>query len=90
MMPLQDTKAEMAEHASDLEKLQTLSKELSEISPDGNKAQIQNKMDNLSNIFSTFKDTVKEKCVWTVRGSLYFHLLVFWGTFFNFIMCFQD
>ncbi|XP_036979883.1 dystonin isoform X15 [Acanthopagrus latus] len=58
---MQDTKAEMAEHASDLEKLQTLSKELSEISPDGNKAQIQSKMDNLSNIFSTFKDTVKEK-----------------------------
>uniref|UniRef100_A0A3Q3IQ51 Dystonin n=1 Tax=Monopterus albus TaxID=43700 RepID=A0A3Q3IQ51_MONAL len=52
---------EMAEHASDLEKLQNLSKELSEISPDGNKAQIQRKMDNLSNIFSTFKDTVKEK-----------------------------
>uniref|UniRef100_A0A3B5AKP5 Dystonin n=1 Tax=Stegastes partitus TaxID=144197 RepID=A0A3B5AKP5_9TELE len=45
----------------DLEKLQTLSKELSEISPDGNKVQIQGKMDNLSNIFSTFKDTVKEK-----------------------------
>ncbi|XP_073337728.1 dystonin [Pagrus major] len=58
---MQDTKAEMAEHAGDLEKLQTLSKELSEISPDGNKAQIQSKMDNLSNIFSTFKDTVKEK-----------------------------
>lgn len=51
----------MAEHASDLEKLQSLSKELSEINPDGNKAQIQSKMDNLSNIFSTFKDTVKEK-----------------------------
>ncbi|XP_037638602.1 dystonin isoform X20 [Sebastes umbrosus] len=58
---MQNTKAEMAEHAGDLEKLQTLSKELSEISPDGNKAQIQSKMDNLSNIFSTFKDTVKEK-----------------------------
>ncbi|XP_068580005.1 dystonin isoform X1 [Cebidichthys violaceus] len=58
---MQNTKAEMAEHASDLEKLQTLSKELSEISPDGNKAQIQSKMDNLSNIFSTFKDTVNEK-----------------------------
>uniref|UniRef100_A0A3Q1AK24 Dystonin n=1 Tax=Amphiprion ocellaris TaxID=80972 RepID=A0A3Q1AK24_AMPOC len=52
---------EMAEHASDLEKLQTLSKELSEISPDGDKAQIQGKIDNLTNIFSTFKDTVKEK-----------------------------
>ncbi|KAL7384247.1 hypothetical protein ABVT39_026968 [Epinephelus coioides] len=58
---MQTTKAEMAEHASDLEKLQTLSKELSEISPDGNKAQIQSKMDSLSNIFSTFTDTVKEK-----------------------------
>ncbi|XP_029305110.1 LOW QUALITY PROTEIN: dystonin [Cottoperca gobio] len=58
---MQNTKAEMAEHASDLEKLQTLCKELSEISPDGNKAQIKSKMDNLSNIFSTFKDTVKEK-----------------------------
>lgn len=61
MVSLQDTKAEMLEHASDLETLQTLCKELSEISPDGNKAQIQSKMDNLSNIFSTFKDTVKEK-----------------------------
>ncbi|XP_008292239.1 dystonin isoform X3 [Stegastes partitus] len=58
---MQSTKSEMAECASDLEKLQTLSKELSEISPDGNKVQIQGKMDNLSNIFSTFKDTVKEK-----------------------------
>ncbi|KAK9541668.1 hypothetical protein VZT92_001694 [Zoarces viviparus] len=58
---MQNTKAEMAEHASDLEKLQTLSKELSETCPDGNKAQIQSKMDNLSNIFSTFKDTVNEK-----------------------------
>ncbi|XP_030603447.1 dystonin isoform X3 [Archocentrus centrarchus] len=58
---MQNTKAEMAECASDFEKMQTLSKELSEISPDGNKTQIQSKMDNLSNIFSTFKDTVKEK-----------------------------
>uniref|UniRef100_A0A8D3DJ03 Dystonin n=1 Tax=Scophthalmus maximus TaxID=52904 RepID=A0A8D3DJ03_SCOMX len=58
---MQSTKAEMAEHASDVEKLQTLSKELSELSPDGNKAQIQSKMDNLLNIFTTFKDTVKEK-----------------------------
>uniref|UniRef100_A0A3B4WAC8 Dystonin n=1 Tax=Seriola lalandi dorsalis TaxID=1841481 RepID=A0A3B4WAC8_SERLL len=58
---MQSTKAEMAEHAGDLEKLHTLSKELSEISPDGNQAQIQSKMDDLSNIFTTFKDTVKEK-----------------------------
>lgn len=51
----------MAEHAGDLEKLQALSKELSEVGTDGNKAQIQSKVDNLSNIFNTFKDTVKEK-----------------------------
>ncbi|KAM9809958.1 dystonin isoform 18-T18 [Syngnathus typhle] len=57
----QKTKAEMAEHASNLEKLQTLSKELCEMSKDGNKAVMQSKMDNLSNIFSTFKDTLKEK-----------------------------
>ncbi|KAM9727047.1 dystonin isoform 5-T5 [Menidia menidia] len=58
---MQNAKAEMAEYASDMEKLQTLSKELSEISPDGNKAQLLSKLDNVSNIFSTFKDTVKEK-----------------------------
>lgn len=58
---MQNTKTEMAEHVSDLETLQTLSKELSEISPDGNKAQIQSKMENLSNTFSAFKETVKEK-----------------------------
>ncbi|XP_049592105.1 dystonin isoform X17 [Syngnathus scovelli] len=57
----QKTKAEMAEHASNLEKLQTLSKELCEMSKDGNKAVMQSKMDNLSNIFSTFKDTLNEK-----------------------------
>ncbi|XP_076019188.1 dystonin isoform X10 [Genypterus blacodes] len=58
---MQDTKDEMAAHANDLEKLQTLSKELSDLSPDGNKSQIQSKMDNISNIFSTFKDNVREK-----------------------------
>lgn len=51
----------MTEYASDIEKLQSLSKELLEISPDGNKAKLQSKMDKVSNIFSTFKDTVKEK-----------------------------
>lgn len=51
----------MAEHASDLEKLNTLSKEMSEINPDGNQAQIRSRIDSLSNIFTTFKDTVKEK-----------------------------
>lgn len=61
LFALQNTKAKMAEHVSDVETLQNLSKELSEMSPDGNKAQIQSRMENLSNIFSTFKDTVKEK-----------------------------
>lgn len=51
----------MAEHADDLAKLQQLCKELCEISPEGNKAQIQSKVENLTNVFSTFKDGVKEK-----------------------------
>lgn len=51
----------MDQHASDLETLQTLSNELSEMNPDGNKTQIQSRMDHLTNIFSSFKDTVKEK-----------------------------
>lgn len=57
----QNTKAEMAEHVADLETLQTLSKELSEMSPDANRAQIQSKMENLSNSFNTFQNNVKEK-----------------------------
>uniref|UniRef100_A0A672IF00 Dystonin n=1 Tax=Salarias fasciatus TaxID=181472 RepID=A0A672IF00_SALFA len=58
---MEDTKADMAECARDLEKLQTLSKDLSEMSTDGNRVQIQSKMDDLTNVFNTFKDTVKEK-----------------------------
>ncbi|XP_034041193.1 dystonin [Thalassophryne amazonica] len=58
---MQNTKAEIAEHAQDMEALHTLVKELSDISPDGNKTQIQSKMDNLSNIFSTFTDTTRAK-----------------------------
>nr|XP_054606020.1 dystonin isoform X24 [Nothobranchius furzeri] len=58
---MQNTKTEMAEYVGDVEKLQTLSKELSKISLDGNKAQLQSKMDKISNIFNTFKDTVKEQ-----------------------------
>ncbi|XP_077469506.1 dystonin isoform X8 [Stigmatopora argus] len=57
----QNAKAEMVEHARHLEKLQTLSKELCEMSKDGHRAQIQSKLDNLLNSFSTFKETVKEK-----------------------------
>lgn len=61
LFALQNTNAKMAEHVSDVETLQNLSRELSEMSTDGNKAQIQSRMENLSNSFSTFKDTVKEK-----------------------------
>uniref|UniRef100_A0A4W5PTW8 Dystonin n=1 Tax=Hucho hucho TaxID=62062 RepID=A0A4W5PTW8_9TELE len=51
----------LAEHAKDVEMLQTLSKELANMGPEGSKAQIQSKMDNLSNTFNAFKNTVKEK-----------------------------
>uniref|UniRef100_A0A4W5PI64 Dystonin n=1 Tax=Hucho hucho TaxID=62062 RepID=A0A4W5PI64_9TELE len=56
-----DTNTELAEHAKDVEMLQTLSKELANMGPEGSKAQIQSKMDNLSNTFNAFKNTVKEK-----------------------------
>ncbi|XP_035982722.1 dystonin [Fundulus heteroclitus] len=58
---MQNTKAEMAEYGGDMEKLHTLCRELCEISPDGNKAQLQSKVENVSNIFRSFKDAVKEK-----------------------------
>ncbi|XP_032409215.1 dystonin isoform X7 [Xiphophorus hellerii] len=58
---MQNTKAEMTEYVSDMDKLQTLCRELCEISPDGSKAQLQSKIENVSNIFSTFKNTVNEK-----------------------------
>uniref|UniRef100_A0A8B9K7P6 Dystonin n=1 Tax=Astyanax mexicanus TaxID=7994 RepID=A0A8B9K7P6_ASTMX len=56
-----DMSAEMAEHAKDMETLQTLSKELSGTGLEGSKALIQGKMANLSNTFTAFKDTIKEK-----------------------------
>uniref|UniRef100_A0A8B9K9R0 Dystonin n=1 Tax=Astyanax mexicanus TaxID=7994 RepID=A0A8B9K9R0_ASTMX len=58
---LSDMSAEMAEHAKDMETLQTLSKELSGTGLEGSKALIQGKMANLSNTFTAFKDTIKEK-----------------------------
>uniref|UniRef100_A0A8C8D9H4 Dystonin n=1 Tax=Oncorhynchus tshawytscha TaxID=74940 RepID=A0A8C8D9H4_ONCTS len=54
---------QLAEHAKDVEILQKLSKELSNMGPEGSMAQIQGKIDNLSNNFNAFKDTVKEKYV---------------------------
>ncbi|XP_019902781.3 dystonin isoform X25 [Esox lucius] len=58
---MQDTNKELAEHAKDVEMLQKLSMELSSMDPEGSKAQIQGKMDNLSNTFNAFRDTLKEK-----------------------------
>uniref|UniRef100_A0A8C7LGL6 Dystonin n=1 Tax=Oncorhynchus kisutch TaxID=8019 RepID=A0A8C7LGL6_ONCKI len=51
----------LAEHAKDVEMLQMLSKELANMGPEGSKAQIQSKMDKLSDTFNAFKNTVKEK-----------------------------
>ncbi|XP_055745840.1 dystonin-like isoform X11 [Salvelinus fontinalis] len=58
---MQDTNTELAEHAKDVEMLQMLSNELANMGPEGSKAQIQRKMDKLSNTFNAFKNTVKEK-----------------------------
>ncbi|XP_036071365.1 dystonin isoform X3 [Oryzias melastigma] len=58
---MQSMKEEMSGCESDMEKLKHLSKELSGLNSDGNKAKLQSKMDNLSGIFNTFKDTAKEK-----------------------------
>ncbi|KAI7805675.1 putative dystonin [Triplophysa rosa] len=58
---IQDTNAELAEHAKDVETLRKLTDELSKMSPDGSKALIQSKMENISNTFNAFKDTVQEK-----------------------------
>ncbi|XP_036402094.1 LOW QUALITY PROTEIN: dystonin [Megalops cyprinoides] len=58
---MQDTNTELAEHAKDVDMLHKLSKELSEISPEGSKAQIQGKMESLAGSFKAFTDTVKEK-----------------------------
>ncbi|XP_051506822.1 dystonin-like [Myxocyprinus asiaticus] len=58
---IQDTNAELAEHAKDVQTLQKLSEELSKLDPEGSKALIQSKMKNISNNFSALKDTVQEK-----------------------------
>lgn len=46
-----------------METLRKLTDELSKMSPDGSKALIQSKMENISNTFNAFKDTVQEKYV---------------------------
>ncbi|KAL0964650.1 hypothetical protein UPYG_G00327030 [Umbra pygmaea] len=58
---MKDTNTELDEHARDVEVLHKLSEELSNMDPAGSKALIQGKMDNLSNTFNNFRDTLKEK-----------------------------
>ncbi|XP_066552919.1 dystonin isoform X4 [Amia ocellicauda] len=58
---MQETNTELGEHAKDVELLKNLSKELSEMSPEGSKAQVQDKMEALTKNFKAFKETVKEK-----------------------------
>ncbi|KAJ8359996.1 hypothetical protein SKAU_G00165210 [Synaphobranchus kaupii] len=58
---MQDTNAELSEHAKDVEMMQKLSKELSEAHPEAERAQIQGKMHSVANSFKAFTDTVKEK-----------------------------
>lgn len=77
----------MAEHAKDVEILQKLSKELSNMGPEGSMAQIQGKIDILSNNFNAFKDTVKEKYVKMAVAELPAdpHVLIYlWGYLFSF------
>ncbi|KAJ8377715.1 hypothetical protein AAFF_G00254490 [Aldrovandia affinis] len=58
---MQDTNTELSEHAMDMEVLQKLSNELSQIGPQAGRAQIQGKMDSMANSFKAFTDTVREK-----------------------------
>ncbi|XP_048061846.1 dystonin isoform X4 [Megalobrama amblycephala] len=58
---VQDTNAELSEHAKDMETLRKLSEELSGFGPEGSAALLQNKMQNISDSFNAFKETVTEK-----------------------------
>ncbi|XP_067278514.1 dystonin isoform X3 [Pseudorasbora parva] len=58
---VQDTNAELAEHAEDVETLRKLSEELSRSGPEGSAALLQSKMKNISDNFNAFKETVTEK-----------------------------
>ena len=61
VMCTQDTTAEMAEHSKDLDMLKSLSTELCPINPEAGKAQIQGRLDSLTNDYRSLKDIVKEK-----------------------------
>lgn len=58
---LQETNTELSEHTRDIEMLKQLSTELVDMGSENSKAQIQGKLETLSNSFEAFKDTVKEK-----------------------------
>ncbi|XP_041107393.1 dystonin-like [Polyodon spathula] len=58
---MQDTNAELLDHAKDVELLRNLSKELAEASPEESNVRILEKVDNLSKKFKEFEDTFKEK-----------------------------
>ncbi|XP_052427650.1 dystonin [Carassius gibelio] len=58
---LQDTNAELAEHTKDMGTLQKLTEELSKLGPEGSAALLQSKMQNISDSFNAFKETLTDK-----------------------------
>lgn len=44
-----------------METLQKLTEELSKLGPEGSTALLQNKMQNISDSFNTFKETITDK-----------------------------
>nr|XP_023651014.1 dystonin isoform X10 [Paramormyrops kingsleyae] len=58
---MEETNTELSEHSRDIEMLKQLSTELVDMGSETSKAQIQGKLETLSNSFEAFKDTVKEK-----------------------------
>ncbi|XP_048863754.1 dystonin isoform X8 [Brienomyrus brachyistius] len=58
---MEETHTELLEHTRDIEMLKQLSTELMDMGSETSKAQIQGKLETLSNSFEAFKETVKEK-----------------------------
>ncbi|KTF96961.1 hypothetical protein cypCar_00005784 [Cyprinus carpio] len=58
---LQDTNEELAEHTKGVETLQKLTEELSKLGPEGSAALLQSKMQNISDSFNSFKETITER-----------------------------
>ncbi|XP_016373036.1 dystonin-like [Sinocyclocheilus rhinocerous] len=61
LQKVNDTNAELAEHAKDMETLQKLTEELGKLGPEGSTALLQSKMQNISDNFNAFKETITEK-----------------------------